>query len=74
MGKQLSAKKALLVICKILQLFVNILTASHKFSLLNRDKLTQPIQMQLSKKEKVFSEFFQHFSNIDKVLNTFEKR
>ena len=32
-----------------------------QFSLLNRDKLTEPIQMQLSKKEKAFSEFFPSF-------------
>ena len=37
-------------------LFVNTLTADDKCSLLNRDKLTQPIQRQLSKKEKPFSQ------------------
>ena len=46
----LIGKKSLLVICKIFGLFVNTLTLSHKFSLLNRDKLTQQIQLQLSKK------------------------
>ena len=46
----MSCKKSLLVISKILSLSVNTLTADHKFSLLNRDKLTQAIQMQLSKK------------------------
>ena len=50
------SKKCLLVICKIFWLFVNTLTTGHKFSLLNRDKLTQPIQMQLSKKQNAFSE------------------
>ena len=35
---------------------VNTLTANDKYSLLNRDKLTQPIQMLLSQKEKRFSE------------------
>ena len=47
----------MLVICKISRLFPNTLSADGKYSLLNRDNLTQPIQMQLSQKEKGFSEF-----------------
>ena len=39
----------------------NILTVEDKHYLLNRDKLTQPIQVQLSKKETAFSDFFFHF-------------
>ena len=55
--------------------FVNILTADDKFSLLNRDNLTEPIQMQLSKIQKNFSHFvFLHFWNIDQNLNLFKKR
>ena len=46
----------LLVSCKILRLFVNTMTADDKYSLLNRDNLTQPTQMQLSPKQKTFSE------------------
>ena len=49
---KLSCKKSLLVIQKISGLLVNTLTTDDKYSLLNRDKLTQPIQMQISKKEK----------------------
>ena len=45
------------MICKILRLFVNTFTANDKCSLLNRDNLTQPIQMQLSQKQKTFSQF-----------------
>ena len=74
MGRQLSWKKSFLIICKILRLFVNTLTAGHKFSLLNRDKLTQPIQMQLSKKQKAFSNVFLHFWRVDNILNTFTKK
>ena len=48
--------------------------AGHKFSLLNRDKLTQPIQMQLSKKQKAFSNVFLHFWRVDNILNTFTKK
>ena len=54
----LSYKKSLLVICKVLKMFVNILTADDKCFLLNRDNLRQPIQMRLSEKQKEFSEFF----------------
>ena len=46
------------MIFKILGLFVNTLTADDKYYLLNRDNLMQLIQMQLSKKPKVFSELF----------------
>ena len=55
------------MIYKILRLFVNTLTAGHKHRLLNRDNLTQPIQMQISKKQKTFSEFFFAFSK--SILN-----
>ena len=34
---------------------VNTLTANDKYTLLNRDNLTQPIQIHLSQKEKTFS-------------------
>ena len=57
----LSWKKSLLLISKIFGHFVNTLTAGHKFSLLNRGKLTQPIQMELSEKQKAFSEYFPAF-------------
>ena len=52
---------SLLVLCKILRLFVNTLTADDKYSLLNRDNLTQPIQILLSQKQKTFSQFFSAF-------------
>ena len=38
-------------------MFVTILTSDDKCFLLNRDNLRQPIQMQLSEKQKIFSEF-----------------
>ena len=59
--RQLTFKKSLLVICKISRLFPNTLSADGKYSLLNRDNLTQPIQMQLSRKQKTFSDFFSAF-------------
>ena len=40
------------------RLFVNTLTVNGKHYLLNRENLRQQIQMQLSEKQKTFSEFF----------------
>ena len=53
----LSWKKDLLAICKFLVMFVNILTVHDKYSLLNWDNFREPVQMQLSQKQKPFSEF-----------------
>ena len=55
------------MIQKILRLFVNTLTVNDKHYLLNRDNLTQQIQMQLSEKQKTFSEFF--FPVLKSILN-----
>ena len=54
-------KKSLLLTCKILVLLVNTLAGDEKYPVLNRDNLTIPIQMQLSEKEKTFSEFLAAF-------------
>ena len=51
----------MLVLCKTLRLFVNALTPDGKYSLLIRDKLTQPLQILLSQKQKSFSQFFSSF-------------
>ena len=50
------------MIYKILRLFVNTSTADDKHYLLNRENLTEPIQMQVSQKQKTFSQFFFAFS------------
>ena len=55
---QLSSKESLLVTGKILGLLSNTLAACHKYSLLNRDNVTQLIQMESSLKRKTFSQFF----------------
>ena len=54
--------------CKIVRQFVNALTAADKDYLLNRDNLTQPIQMQLSQKEKTFPQIF-FFSFLKDIIN-----
>ena len=57
----MTRKKSLLVTCKISRLCPNTQSAESKYSLLKTDNLTQPIQMQLSQKRKVFSDFFSAF-------------
>ena len=51
----------MLVLCKILRLFLSILTDDHKYCLLYRENLTQAIQILLSQKQKNFSRFFSAF-------------
>ena len=62
---QLSQTNCLLVISEFLRLFVNILTPNDKYSLLDRDNLRQPIQMQLSQKQNHFLNLFLHFWKLD---------
>ena len=71
---QFTCKKSLLVICKVSRLFPNTLSGDGKNSLLNRDNLTQPIQMQLSRKQKTFSEFFCAFLKSSLNFEHFQKK
>ena len=59
--RQLSYKRSLLVICKISRPFINTLSADGKYSLLKRHNLRHPIQIQLSQKQKTFSQLFSGF-------------
>ena len=52
---------------KILRLFVNTLTVNDKHYHLNRDNLTQAIQISLPQKQKTFSQFFVAF--LKSILN-----
>ena len=61
------SKKSLLVIHKILRLFPNTLIVDDKHYLLNRDNLSEPIEMQLYQEQKIFSEFFLAF--LKSILN-----
>ena len=72
---KLTFKKSLLVVRKISRLFPNTLSADGKYSLVNRDNLTQPIYMQLSRKQKTFSDCFTAFlkSNLN-YQHFFKKR
>ena len=55
-------------------LLVNTLAAQEKDPVLNRENLTMPIQMQLSQKQKFFSEFFAVFLKSSWNFKHFEKR
>ena len=62
------------MLCKILRLFVNTLPLDGKYSLLNREKLTQPLQIQLCQKEKSFSQFFSLFLKSTLNFQFFRKK
>ena len=49
------------MICKIVRKFVNTGTAYEKYFLINRNILTQPIQMQLSQKNETLSNYLHAF-------------
>ena len=53
---------------------MNTLPADEKYYLLNRDNLAQPIQMQLSQKQKTFSQFPLAFLNSILNYNHFPKK
>ena len=74
MGRQFNSKKSILVICKILRLFINTCSAVDKYSLPNREYLTQPIQVQLSQKQKTFPRFFSAFSKSKLKFEHFQKK
>ena len=64
----------MLVLCKILRLFVNTLTDDDKYSLLNREYLTQPKQVLLSQKQKNFSGFLSAFLKSTLNFAYFQKK
>ena len=45
-----------------------------KYSLVNTDNLKQPIQMQLSRKQKTFSDFFSAFLKSSLNFEHFQKK
>ena len=57
----MSWKKSLLLTWKIPGLIVNALAADEKYLVLHRDNITTTIQMQLSQKQRAFSQFFAAF-------------
>ena len=74
LARKLCSKKSLLLTCQILGLLVNTLAADEKYPVLNRDNLTIPIQMQLSQKQKTFSQIFPAFLEFRSNFEYFEKK
>ena len=72
--RQLTFKKFLLMICKISRLFPNTVSADGKYSLFNKDNLTQPIQIELSRKQKTFSEYFSAFLKFNLKFEHIKKK
>ena len=72
--RKLCSKKSLLLTSQILGLLVNTLAADEKYPVLSRDNLTIPIQMQLSQKQKTFSQFFAAFLKSTLNFKHFESK
>ena len=72
--RKLSWKKSLLLKCKILVLLINRLAADEKYPVLNKDNLTIPIQMQLSKQQKTFSQLFLAFWKSSSNFKHFQQK
>ena len=70
---KLLRKMSLLVICEILEHFVDTSTADNKYSSRNSEILLEPIQMQLSKKQINFSEFFASFLKSKSIFQRFQE-
>ena len=66
--------KPLVLTSKILVNLFNTLAVDEKYSFLNRDNLTIPIQMQLSQKQKIFSQFLATFLKSKLNLEYFRKK
>ena len=64
----------MLVTRKMSILSPNTLNADSKYSLLNRDNLTQPIQKQVSRKQKTSSEFFPAYLKFSLNFEHFQKK
>ena len=62
------------MICNILGPSVNTLTADDNYSLLNRNNLTEPIDMQLSQKQKALCGISFAFLKFILNLKHFEKK
>ena len=72
--RQLYYKKTLLVVRKTSRLFPNTLSADGKYSFLNGGNLMQPIQIQVSQKQKTFSDFFSEFFKSSLNFKHFKKK
>ena len=67
-------QKSLLDTWKFFSRFLNTLTTGDNYSLISRDNWMQTIQMHLSQKQKIFSEFFCAFVKSAWNFEYFEKK
>ena len=72
--KVIELKKSLLYTWKFLRPFLNTFTANLKYSLNSKDKWMQTIQMLLSQKQNIFSEFFSAFFEYAFNFEHFQKK
>ena len=72
--KVIESQKSLLDTWKFFRPFHNTLTADDKYSLISRDKWMQTIQMHLSQKQKIFSDFFPAFFESAINFEHFQKK
>ena len=73
-AKSIELKKVFLVDMEVLGLLGDTLASDEKYPVLNRDYWTIPIQLQLSKKQKTFSQFFAAFLKTSWNLNASKKK
>ena len=71
--RKLSSRKSLLLTCQILGPPINTLAADERYPVLNRDDLSVGIQIQLSQKQKTFSQFFAAFLKFSLNFQYFQK-
>ena len=67
-------QKSLLETWNFFSRFFNTLTAGDKYSFISRDNWMQTIQMHLSLKQKIFSEFFSAFFESALNFGHFQKK
>ena len=73
-GKVIDLQKSLLDPWKFFRTFLNTFTANLKYSLHSKDKWMQTIQMLLSQKQNIFSEFFSAFFESALNFKHFQKK
>ena len=72
--KVIEFQKSLLDTWKFFRPFLNTVTARDTYSLISRDKRMQTIQMHLSQKQNVFSQFFSAFFESALNFERFQKK
>ena len=72
--KVIELQKSLLETWKFFRPFFNTLTADDKYSLISKDNSMQTIQMHLSQKQNIFSQFLSEFFEPALNFEHFQKK